>query len=150
MTALRIARPDLKVVVTGTGIDDEAILKAIACGAKGYVDEAASTPDFTQAIYTVHQGSIWVPRRVMSMFIERSGDLLNRNYQPGCPTLTPREKEVLQMLVEGRSNKDIGRPLGIEERTVKAHVAKLMRKAGVKNRTALSVHAIHHSLVAAR
>ena len=51
------------------------------------------------------------------------------------------------MLVEGRSNKEIGVPLGIGERTVKAHVAKLMRKIGVQNRVALTVHAITHSLV---
>jgi DNA-binding NarL/FixJ family response regulator len=150
MTTLRVVRPDLRVVVTGTGIDDETILKAIACGAKGYVDEGAPTSDFAQAIYTVHHGSVWVPRRVMSMFIERSGDLSSRSSHPDRSTLTSREKQVLQMLVEGRSNKEIGSPLGIVERTVKAHVAKLMRKVGVKNRVALSVHAIHHSLVSAR
>jgi DNA-binding NarL/FixJ family response regulator len=150
MTTLRVVRPDLRVVVTGTGIDDETILKAIACGAKGYVDEGAPTSDFAQAIYTVHHGSVWIPRGVMSMFIERSGDLLSRSPHPDRSTLTSREKQVLQMLVEGRSNKEIGSPLGIVERTVKAHVAKLMRKVGVKNRVALSVHAIHHSLVSAR
>jgi DNA-binding NarL/FixJ family response regulator len=63
---------------------------------------------------------------------------------------TDREKEVLEMLVAGRSNKEIGSALGIEERTVKAHVAKLMRKVGVQNRIALSVHAITHSLVTAK
>jgi DNA-binding NarL/FixJ family response regulator len=62
---------------------------------------------------------------------------------------TSREKQVLTMLMEGRSNKEIGGPLGIEERTVKAHVSSLMRKVGVTNRIALSTHAIHHSLVSA-
>jgi len=60
---------------------------------------------------------------------------------------TDRETQVLKMLVEGRSNKEIGVPLGITNRTVKAHVAKLMRKVGVENRVALTVHAITHSLV---
>src|SRR5437016_10592905 len=64
------------------------------------------------------------------------------------PTKWPfRETQVLKMLVEGRSNKEIGVPLGIRDRTVKAHVAKLMRKVGVENRVALTVHAITHSLV---
>ncbi len=57
--------------------------------------------------------------------------------------------EVLEMLVSGRSNKEIGSALGIEERTVKAHVAKLLRKNGVQNRVALSIHAVTHSLVSA-
>ncbi|HZD33242.1 MAG TPA: LuxR C-terminal-related transcriptional regulator, partial [Candidatus Angelobacter sp.] len=60
---------------------------------------------------------------------------------------TEREREVLQLLISGRSNKEIGATLNIEERTVKAHVASLMRKAGVTNRIALSVHALTHSLM---
>src|SRR5260370_182059 len=58
-----------------------------------------------------------------------------------------REKGVLDVLGGGRSNKEIGGARGIEERTVKAHIAKLMRKAGFQNRLALSVHAVTHSLV---
>src|SRR5258708_32120140 len=73
-----------------------------------------------------------------------------RIFPAGRITFTDREKEVLEMLVAGRSNKEIGGQLGIEERPVKAHVAKLMRKVGVQNRIALSVHAITHSLVATK
>ena len=60
------------------------------------------------------------------------------------------DAELRELLVAGRSNKEIGSVLGIEERTVKAHVAKLMRKVGVQNRIALSVHAITHSLVSSK
>jgi DNA-binding NarL/FixJ family response regulator len=63
---------------------------------------------------------------------------------------TDREKEVLELLVAGHANKEIGAALGIEERTVKAHIAKLLRKVGVDNRVTLSVHAITHSLVTRR
>ena len=149
VATLRVVRPDLRVLVTGAGADNETILKAIASGAKGYVDEAAPTPDLVQAIFTVHQGSVWIPRRVMSMFIERSGGQLSRDSLGCSSNLTSREKQVLDMLVQGRSNREIGSPLGIEERTVKAHVSKLMRKVGVTNRIALCVHAIQHSLVSA-
>jgi DNA-binding NarL/FixJ family response regulator len=150
MASLKAARPDLRIIVTGSGIDEETILKAIAAGAKGYVDEAASATEFVQAIRIVHQGSVWAPRRVLSMFIERVSSAQGRIFPAGRVTFTDREKEVLEMLVAGRSNKEIGSALGIEERTVKAHVAKLMRKVGVQNRIALSVHAITHSLVAAK
>jgi DNA-binding CsgD family transcriptional regulator len=130
--------------------DVMASLKAIASGAKGYVDEAASPAEFAQAIRIVSQGSVWAPRKVLSMFIERVSSAPGRIFPAGRVTFTDREKEVLEMLVAGRSNKEIGAQLGIEERTVKAHVAKLMRKVGVQNRIALSVHAITHSLVAAK
>ena len=147
---LKAARPDLRIIVTGSGADDETILKALAAGAKGYVDEAASPAEFIQAMRIVHQGSVWAPRRVLSMFIERVSSSPGRIFPAGRVTFTDREKEVLEMLVAGRSNKEIGSALGIEERTVKAHVAKLMRKVGVQNRIALSVHAITHSLVTAK
>jgi DNA-binding NarL/FixJ family response regulator len=150
MASLKATRPDLKIIVTGSGIDEETILKAIASGAKGYVDEAAPPSEFAQAIRVVHQGSVWAPRRVLSMFIERVSSAPGRIFPAGRVTFTDREKEVLEMLVAGRSNKEIGAQLGIEERTVKAHVAKLMRKVGVQNRIALSVHAITHSLVATK
>jgi DNA-binding NarL/FixJ family response regulator len=150
MASLKAARPDLRIIVTGSGIDEETILKAIASGAKGYVDEAATPAEFVQAIRIVNQGSVWAPRRVLSMFIERVSSSPGRIFPAGRVTFTDREKEVLEMLVAGRSNKEIGAALGIEERTVKAHVAKLMRKVGVQNRIALSVHAITHSLVTAK
>jgi len=133
MASLKAARPDLRIIVTGSG-----------------VDEAATPAEFVQAIRIVNQGSVWAPRRVLSMFIERVSSSPGRIFPAGRVTFTDREKEVLEMLVAGRSNKEIGAALGIEERTVKAHVAKLMRKVGVQNRIALSVHAITHSLVTAK
>ena len=147
MAGMKAARPGLRIIVTGSGMDDETILKALAAGAKGYVDEAASPSEFTTAIGIVHQGSVWAPRRVLSIFIERVTSSPGRIFPAGRVTFTDREKEVLELLVVGRSNKEIGAAMGIEERTVKAHVAKLMRKVGVQNRIALSVHAITHSLV---
>lgn len=150
MAGLKASRPDLRIVVTGCGADDETILKALAAGAKGYVDEAASPKEFVMAIRIVHEGSVWAPRRVLSTFIERVTSHPARIFPAGRVTFTDREKEVLELLVAGRSNKEIGAALAIEERTVKAHVAKLMRKVGVQNRIALSVHAITHSLVTNR
>ncbi len=147
MSCLKAPRPHLRIIVTGSGMDEQTILTAMAAGAKGYVDEAASPADFVQAIRIVSRGSVWAPRRVLSMFIERISNSPRRIFPADQVVFTDRETQVLKMLVEGRSNKEIGAPLGIGERTVKAHVAKLMRKVGVENRVALTVHAITHSLV---
>jgi DNA-binding NarL/FixJ family response regulator len=148
-TRLKATRPDVRIIVTGPGNRDEAILRAIASGAKGYVDEAAPAAEFVQAIRMVNQGLVWAPRRVLSLFIDQASSPSRRAFPFGRIDFTTREKEVLEMLVAGRSNKEIARPLGIEERTVKAHVAKLMRKVGVRNRITLSIHAVKHSLVSA-
>src|SRR6201984_1133575 len=63
MASLKASRPDLRIIVTSAGMDEETILKAVASGAKGYVDEAASAGEFVQAIRMVNQGSVWAPRR---------------------------------------------------------------------------------------
>lgn len=147
MAGLKAARPDLRILVTRSGADDEMILKALIAGAKGYVDEAASPAEFVKAIEIVCEGSIWAPRRVLSLFIERVTSSPGQIFPAGRVTFTQREKETLELLAAGRSNKEIGQALGIGERTVKAHVAKLLRKVGVRNRVALSVHAITNSLL---
>ena len=92
-------------------MNDENILKAIAAGAKGYVDETADPKEFVQAIRVVNQGSVWAPRRVLSLFIERVSNSPGSVFPAGPVTFTDREKEVLEMLVVGRSNKEIGAPL---------------------------------------
>jgi len=145
MAGLRARNLELPIVVTGNQMDDEAMYRAITFGAKGCVEEGASAAEFARAFRAVHEGSVWVPRRVLSLFIERAVE--RRSLPSSRRGFTNREKEVLELLVAGRSNREIGSPLGIEERTVKAHVAKLMRKVGVQNRIALSMHAITHSLV---
>ena len=147
MASLKVTYPHLPVIVTGSGMDEETIFKAIGSGAKGYVDTAASPADFVRATRIVTEGSVWAPRRVLSLFIERMSSSAARTLPAGHATFTDREQEVLEMLVGGRSNREIGAPLGIGERTVKAHVAKLMHKIGVQNRIALSVHAVRYSLV---
>jgi len=147
MSQFRTMQPRLPILVIGSNMDHEVILNAIVAGAKGYVFDGATSSEFAQAIRAVSEGSVWAPRRVISMFIELAIDQRKRVLPGAVEAITEREKQVLKMLVTGLSNKEIGEPLGIVERTVKAHIAKMMRKVGVHSRIELSVHAIKHSLV---
>jgi DNA-binding NarL/FixJ family response regulator len=149
MTNLRARRPSLRAVVTGPGEDDE-VLKALTSGAKGYIDDAAPRSHFVQAIYAVHSDSVWAPRRVISLLVERSRDFIKCDDRPRVSSPTAREQQVLKILTTGCSNKEIGNLLGIAERTVKAHVAKLMYKLGAPNRVALSVLTVCRALVPAQ
>jgi DNA-binding NarL/FixJ family response regulator len=139
-------RPEVKLVVMGPDADDEVILQAITAGAKAYLEASASPQQVEQAIMIVSQGSIWAPRRVLSIFVDRATKP-SRSAVPSSAQFTVRETEVLKLLVAARSNREIARTLGIEERTVKAHVAKLMRKVGVENRIALSIYAVTNAIV---
>jgi DNA-binding NarL/FixJ family response regulator len=144
---LKASYPSLQIIVIGSRMREETILEALASGAKGYVDEAASATEVVRAVRVVREGSVWVSRIVLSMFVEYATLRAVRAFSEHSVTFTPREREVLEILVKGRSNREIGQPLGIKVRTVKSHVAKLMRKLGVRNRIALSTYAIEHSLI---
>jgi len=139
-------RPGLRVILMASGGTEDTILKAIAAGAKGYLDDGASPEDVLQALQVVDRGSVWAPRRVLSLFIERATAGNTAQLASGVH-FTQRERDVLEMLVSGRSNREIAEGLQIELRTVKAHVERLMRKTGVSNRTALSIHAITNALL---
>lgn len=144
---LKIVRTDLRILVVGNNANDKAIFDAIMCGAKGYVNESESAGEFARAIQLVNEGHVWAPRRVLATLVDRIHSRRPAVKSPNRNTLTSREKQVLEMLVAGCSNKEISEPLGIEVRTVKSHIAKMMRKVNVTNRVALSVHAVTHSLI---
>lgn len=147
MAGLKSLNPSVRIIATGNFSHEEMALRALQAGAKGYLEESASAHEFKQAIRAVHSGSVWASPQLLSKFIERVTFVPRPPMDDQPLVFTEREREVLHLLVSGRSNREIGDVLGIEERTVKMHVASLMRKAGVTNRIALSVHALTHSLL---
>ena len=150
MGALKAVRPGLPVIVTGPGNRQDDILRAISCGAKGYIPEEATAAELKRAIREVYAGSVWAPGNVLATFIDLATTSARKFHSEPEERISERELEVLRLLVSGCSNKEIADQLGIEERTVKAHVAQLLRKVGVQNRIALSVHAVTHALLTAR
>jgi DNA-binding NarL/FixJ family response regulator len=90
------------------------------------------------AIEMVRDGSVWAPRRVLSQLLDRQPGFSGTASAP--PKFTPRELQVLELLRAGRSNREIGLALGIDISTVKAHIGRLLRKVGVNNRIALTIH----------
>jgi DNA-binding NarL/FixJ family response regulator len=148
LEAVRRARPDLRMIVIGPAGNEELVMKCIVAGARAYLDLSANPETVREAVEIVTQGSIWAPRRLLSKLIDRLLD----NPEGGPVTLpnaklTSRELQVLELIMKARSNREIALQLGIEERTVRAHLARLMRKAGVDNRIKLSMSPLGRSLV---
>jgi len=141
LARLRSRHPGLKVLVIGSGSDEEKILEAITAGAKGWLEETASPEQVMHAACAIVEGSIWAPRHVLSTFVDRALEGSAARRRRSSPRFTEREEEVLQQLVLARSNREIAQALSIREQTVKSYVARLMRKVGVGNRIALSVQA---------
>ncbi len=140
---VRRLRPDIRQIVIGPSTDEEIVQRSIIAGGRAYLDVCCEPEQVRMALEAVLQGSIWAPRRTLSKLIDRllAGSTTHRKDQFG--KLSRRERQVLDRILEARSNREIAEDLGIEERTVKAYVSSLMRKTGVQNRVALSMLAVH-------
>ena len=116
----------------------EYIQRVIGAGAKGYLAITSTEAEIRMAIDMVRDGSVWAPRKVLSRLLDNQRSAARSPADP--PKFTPRELEVLTLLRAGQPNREIASALGIDEGTVKAHIGRLMRKVGVNNRIALTVH----------
>ncbi|HVZ83658.1 MAG TPA: response regulator transcription factor [Terracidiphilus sp.] len=143
---IRRRRPGLRLIVIGPPGNDELVLDSIIGGARAYLDSSAGPRVVREAIEVVVSGSIWAPRRLLSKLIDRLLSSPESGMGAIDPHLTARERQVLDLILLARSNREIARELGIEERTVKAHVGRLMRKTGAENRIDLSMRALHGAL----
>jgi DNA-binding NarL/FixJ family response regulator len=148
LEAVRIARPDVRLIVIGPEGDDELVFKAVVAGARAYLGLSAGPDLVRKAIEVVTSGSIWAPRHLLSRLIDRLLNIHLADHATPNPQLTPREEQVSKLILLANSTREIARELGIEQRTVRAYIARLMRKTGADNRVKLSVSAVSHSLLA--
>jgi DNA-binding NarL/FixJ family response regulator len=147
LDSIRRSKPSLRLIVIGPEGDDELVLSSIIAGARAYLDLTAGPDMVRQAVDVVTAGSIWAPRRLLSRLIDRLLKVPETVPASVSPLLTSREQQVLELILLARSNREIAAQLGIEERTVKAYVGRLMRKTGADNRIKLSMSALNHSLL---
>lgn len=123
--------PELRVVVLTTFSDERRILDALDAGASGYLLKDAEANEILAALRTVTAGGAPLHPKAARVLL----DAQHRNAQPQTVALTPREREVLDLVATGLANKQIARRLGISERTVKAHLTSVFQQLGVTDRT---------------
>jgi DNA-binding NarL/FixJ family response regulator len=146
LDSIRRTRPSLRLIVIGPEGSDELVIESIIAGARAYVDMTADIDTVREAINVVTGGSIWAPQRLLSKLIDRQLKVPDGSLTNAPIHLTDREKEVMNLIMEARSNREIARQLGIEERTVKAHISRPMRKTGAENRIELTMRAMNRPL----
>ncbi len=143
---IRAACPAMRLLVMDTHEEPEFIERVLRVGAHGYLTATAAREEIEEAIAVVYDGATWRPLHAAktspSPVIAAQTTVL-----AGSEMYTERELQVLDLLHTGQSNREIAVALRIEERTVKSHVARLLKKMGVKNRTALIMQAIGQNLV---
>jgi DNA-binding NarL/FixJ family response regulator len=132
---IRADRPETRVIMLTSYADDEALFAAIMAGAAGYLLKQARGRDLVQAIRTVHDGGSLLDPEV-------TGRVLQRLRQPGggngtdpLAELTERERRILDLMADGRTNQQIARVVYLGETTVKHHVSAILRKLQVTRRS---------------
>ncbi|MBP2233886.1 DNA-binding NarL/FixJ family response regulator [Sinorhizobium kostiense] len=136
--AVREVRPDIKVAVVSASSRRSDILTALAAGIHGYVPKSLGAQDLAAALRVILNGAIFVPPSLAGRPPEPTevapSQAVEVPSRRAIESLTPRQREVLLLLVEGLSNKEIARKLRLGEGTVKIHMAALFRSLRVRNR----------------
>ena len=127
--------PEMKVLVLTTFEEEGLVRQAVEAGALGYLLKDTPSEDVAQAIRSVHRGySQFGPGLLQKMMTRQSPSSLG-DVPPGIAELTPREREVLALIGQGASNREIARALFLSEGTVKNHVTHLLGRLGLRDRT---------------
>jgi DNA-binding NarL/FixJ family response regulator len=146
LRAVKADKPELPVIMLSTYDNAPYVKRALADGAAGYLLKDATPEDLSQAINVAMSGSgnVLSPRVIQNLFEEHeaAGREHGGNGRRGEYNLTQREHDILALLAEGRSNRDIAQRLFLSEKTVKAHLAAIFRKLGVTNRTQAAMMAV--------
>ena len=137
ISIIREREPSARIIVLTTYEGAEDVYRALRAGAKAYLLKDAPREELLECIRAVHEGKTWIPPAVAAKLAERVSS----------SGLTAREQEVLQMMVAGKSNKEIGVLLHISEGTVKTHVNHILEKMSVGGRTEASIEALKRGLV---
>ena len=138
---IRAEHPDVRVLVLTSVTDDELVLPAVRAGASGYLLKDSEPDDLEEAIRVVHRGQSWLHPGAAARVLDAVTSVSDP-VQDALAGLTPREREVLELLTQGSTNRQIGRALGVTEKTVKTHVGNLLAKLGVADRTQAAVLAV--------
>jgi len=146
MRRLRDVVPSARVVVLTSFLEDQRLLPAIQAGAAGYLLKNTEPAELARALRAAHKGEAIIDPTVAARLVSALADG-SRTGRDERDQLTRREREVLELIVRGRSNKRIALELGIAEKTVKTHVGHVLAKLGVTDRTQAALLAVREGLV---
>ena len=149
-TAQMVKRdPKIGVIILSMHSDEDYLLSALNAGAKGYLLKDSAEVDLVRAIQTVIRGTpFFSPEIAKTMLEDYMRFLQQRNLQDSYELLTEREKEVLQLLAEGKSNKEVATILDISVYTVDTHRMHLMQKLNLHNTAEIVLYAVRKKIIA--
>lgn len=131
---MRALWPDAWIAIFSGMIDRPVVLQCVEEGACGFIPKTASPNEINEAIRTIVDGRVYLPRSIVSRTNATAAEPDAPPLSPDVRALTSKQIEVLNLLMRGQSNKTIARALGVAEGTVKAHVSAICQKLGVSTR----------------
>ena len=144
---IREQNPDVKVLALTVHDSEAYVFQMLQAGATGYVLKRASAADVIQAVKAAHRGEAILHPSVAKMLITDYLTRVEKGEEGSYDTLSDREREILKLIAEGRTNKEIAQMLFLAVKTVQAHRANLMRKLGMHDRTELVKYAIRKGII---
>jgi len=142
--------PQQKVIVLTITDSDQVIREALDAGARGFVLKSDAARDLVSAVEALQRNRMFFTPRVNDMvlagFLDK-GYTGSRNEAPKLPTLTPREREVIQLLAEGKSSKEVASLLNLSTKTAETHRSNIMRKLDIHSIRDLVVYAVKNDII---
>ena len=139
---LKATWPEIDVIAVTSFIEEARIRAALEAGATGYLLKDADASDVVDAIRAAVAGEVRLDPAVAAALA-----LSLRTPASSAESLTPREREVITLVAEGRTNREIGKRLGVAERTARTHVSNILAKLGLASRTQAAMWAVREGLV---
>jgi DNA-binding NarL/FixJ family response regulator len=142
-------QPRLKVIILSMYADESYVVRALNAGARAYLLKEATEEDLLPAVRAVAAGRAFFSPAVSRLLLEDYvRQLKQRGLEDSYHLLTDREKEVLQLLAEGRSNKEVAGVLDVGVSTIETHRANLMQKLGLRNTAEIVLYAVRKGVIA--
>jgi DNA-binding NarL/FixJ family response regulator len=142
---IKAERPETEIVTMTSFIEEEKVTSALEAGASGYVLKDAEAEEVAAAVRAAYAGEMHLDPAVARLLAER---MRRKPATDGlAEPLTDREKDVLRLLGQGMSNKEIGATLFITERTARTYVSNILGKLGLASRTQAALYAVEHKMV---
>ena len=147
IAAIKARQPEIEIVALTSFIEEEKVTSALEAGATGYLLKDAEAEEVAAAVRAAYGGEMVVDPAVTKLLAQR---LREKRTAPTVDPLTEREREVLALVGQGASNKEIATALFITERTARTHVSNILGKLGLASRTQAALWAVEHGMVPPR
>jgi two-component system, NarL family, response regulator NreC len=141
--AIRLSCPETKIIVVTQHEEEGFIAAAVEVGVKGYILKSQTATELIDAIRLVSRGEVYLSPSISATLVDAYRSKSERSRDP----LTARERQVLQLIAEGKSTKDVAWILGISAKTAESHRSRLMRKLDIHETASLVLYAVRRGIV---